>query len=406
MFPRSLRLTHIHGVEVRLSWSLPLFAVLVLWVFGARFVPTHGLGAAMAMSIGGTLLLLASILAHELGHALEARHRDLEVVGITLSMLGGATEMHARNQTARDELAVAAIGPYVSLACAALFGLTATLVGDLLPASVAGPMAEVAGLLGWINVALALLNIVPGAPLDGGRILRAALWWVLGDRLRGLVVAGRVGQALWAGLVGLAVWILLRSPDVRLTWFTAALMASVGIVLFDAARREIATARLEVLFDEVTVGALLEGVPSSLPADGALDLVAPAPGVDVPGSRLAIVTGPGGAPIGLLDLHAARSLHASDRSARTVGELAQPLEDLPTIDADDDLHTLIDRFQGEASIVLVERDARAIAAVTEREVAGALGRIRSNGRAVHPWDDRDASRAGDTRGASRTAAGS
>src|SRR5699024_10473211 len=126
----------------------------------------------------------------------EARHRGIRVHAITLLLFGGVTEMHAHGQRPNDEFAIAAAGPYASLVCAATFGLLATFAHDLLPDAAADPIAEVAGLLGWWTLLLALFNLVPGAPLDGGRVLRAILWWLLGERMRALRITVRAGQLL------------------------------------------------------------------------------------------------------------------------------------------------------------------------------------------------------------------
>jgi hypothetical protein len=124
----------------------------------------HPTGIAVAMAIAGAVLFFASILAHELAHAFEALHRGLEVHGITLFLFGGVTEMDARSESPRDEFVIAAVGPYVSLLCGAAFGLLATYATWLFPAGLAQPVADVAGLLGWLNVLLAVFNLVPGAP--------------------------------------------------------------------------------------------------------------------------------------------------------------------------------------------------------------------------------------------------
>jgi Zn-dependent protease len=352
---------------------------VVLWAFTARFAPTYGLPVALTMAGSGMLLFFGSILAHELGHALEARHRDLEVVGITLSMFGGVTEMHAEHQSARDELAVAAVGPYLSVLCAAVFGLVATFASDLLPEASAAPVADVAGLLGWINVALAIFNLIPASPLDGGRVLRAVLWATLRDRQRAVVGAARFGQLLWLAVMALAVVGYVRQPQLR---FTVMLAGIVALFLFDAARREVAASRLDALYSGRTVGQLLGPLPPAIDVDHGLELL---PGPDTggaPGSQLALVRR-GDELAGLLDLSQVEAMHGTDRSLRSAGDLARPLDQLPLVDVDDDLHALVDRFQGEANVVLVNDDGRTVAAVTEREAARAIGRLR-DGRGDEP----------------------
>jgi Zn-dependent protease len=331
MFPRALRLVRIAGVDIRLDPSLLLFAALIVWTFTGRFQPAHGLTVAVTMALVGTVCFLASILAHELAHALEARHRGMHVEGVTLFLFGGVTEMHAHGQTARDELAVAAVGPYVSLLCAAVLGLLATFASDLLPAAVAAPVATVAGLLGWLNLALAVFNLVPGAPLDGGRVLRAVLWLLLHDRMLALRVSVRAGQTLAIILVVAGGWLLVRVPGSALS---ALLTAAIGVFLYVAARKELQHAILDELLTEHTVGQLFAHLDVPAPARTGAD------GLDR-------------APVG---------------SAT------------PAVEVTDDLHALIDQFQDEQPSVHVVRDGLVLGTIDRAAAANALADLRDTAR--------------------------
>lgn len=345
MFPRALRLIRVLGVDVRLDPSLLLFAVLIVWTFTSRFAVRVGFGVALLMATIGMLAFFGSILAHELAHALEARHRGMHVEGVTLFLFGGVTEMHAHGQTARDELAVAAVGPYVSLLCAAVFGLVATFASDLLPTAVAGPIAEVAGLLGWLNLALAVFNLIPGAPLDGGRVLRAVLWLMLRDRMRALRVSVRAGQTLALALAGLGIWLVLQTPEALVA---AGMSLVVGVFLFVAARRELQHAELDELLTDHTVGQLLVRMPPPAPL-------------------------PGAAP------------SAAEEPSRSTGAVAvSPATGLPHVDVDDDLHVLIDRFQGDHDQVELRHDGRPLGLLAQRDAAHAIGELRAAARSRRP----------------------
>jgi Zn-dependent protease len=356
MFPRALRLVRIAGVDVRLDPSLLLFAALIVWTFTGRFQPTYGLTVAVTMAVVGTVCFLASVLAHELAHALEARHRGMRVEGVTLFLFGGVTEMHAHGQTARDELAVAAVGPYVSLVCAAVLGLLATFASDLLPATLAGPVATVAGLLGWLNLALALFNLIPGAPLDGGRVLRAVLWLVLHDRMLALRVSVRAGQALALVLVVAGGWLLVRVPGAALS---ALLTAAIGVFLYVAARKELQHALLDELLTEHTVGQLLARLELPAPARAAAD---PARGE----------------PVGLAAAGAAaeRTPPALPGSVAAGGQRTAP----PTVEVTDDLHALIDGFQDDQPEVRVVRDGEVLGTIDRATAAQALADLRDAAR--------------------------
>jgi len=350
---------------------------LVAWAFTSLFRSDHELPVALTMAAVGSLLVLLTTLAHELGHALEARYRGMEVEAITLLLFGGVTEMHADGQTARDELAVAAVGPWVSLVCAAVFGLLATMAGDLLPTTVAGPVAQVAGVLGWWNLLLAVFNLVPGAPLDGGRVLRALLWMLLGDRLRALRISVRAGQLMGVVLIVLGIATLVRGGP-RASLVVAAFALS-GVFLIRAAATELTQAELGAALEGRRVVDLLAAPPAPLDADQRLD------GLDrqqvAEGGDLHAVRRDGEL-LGVVER--ARLLDDDDHGGSVdalLGEVTEPLDEVPGVELTDDIHTLIDAFQGDHHVVRIVRDGRTIGALTEREVARAIARLRRGGTA-------------------------
>lgn len=203
MFPRALRVASIGGVDLRVdpSWAL-VMVVLVVGYRSTFAIAGRSAAATVGLAVVTAVLFGLSVLVHELAHALEADHRGADVLGITLFALGGATAMRGIDRRARDEFAIAAIGPWSNIVLAALAGLVATGADRL----ELGAIAEVAGVIGWLNLGLALFNLVPGAPLDGGRVLRAGVWAVTGDRHRATLVAAWAGVTLSLGLFGLALW--------------------------------------------------------------------------------------------------------------------------------------------------------------------------------------------------------
>lgn len=381
MFSRAVRLTHVRGVEVRLDVSLAPFAALVAWFFAARFRETHSLTTAIVLAAVGCLLFIASILAHELAHALEAKHRGLEVPRITLFLFGGVTEIHATSETPRDEFVVAAVGPWISLVCGAMFGLIGTFAAWWLPASVALPVADLAGLLAWVNVVLAVFNLVPGAPLDGGRVLRAGLWWLLKDRRRALRIAARAGQTLAIGLMLLGV----RAVQVAGTdgLFGAVMWLAVGFFLWSAARTEVRQSDVDALLDGRQARDLVGDLPPLLEPDQPLDLLDPE--VVAPGRALlpvadgqdpAVADGHLGGVVSVRELAA---LDPTDRSLRVARDLLQHVDHLPRVGLDDDVRDLISAFGGKTHAVRVHDGVRDVGIVTEREVARALTALRRNG---------------------------
>jgi Lon-like protease len=205
MFRRAVRVATIGGVDVRLDPSLVLIVALLVWMLDARLALRFPGGpfelTSLALALLGSLLLLGSVLAHELAHALTAQRRGIRVGSITLFALGGATELDGHGRTPRDELAVAIVGPWVSIVLAGAFGLVAASTESLPPGDLGAALGLLSGLLGWLNLGLAAFNLLPAAPLDGGRVLHALLWRGLRDRSRATAVTGALGAVLGVGLV-------------------------------------------------------------------------------------------------------------------------------------------------------------------------------------------------------------
>lgn len=218
---RGAPIGRIAGVPVRVerSWTL------VLAVSGAAMflrVSWEGTPTAAAAAIGvvGAVLLLASVLAHEVGHALTARRVGVTVRGVSLFLFGGYTEMLDEPEDASADLKVALGGPVASLGVAGVLGLVRWPLVEALPGA-----ADVLGLLVVINLGAVGFNLLPGLPLDGGRILRAMYWRATGDRAAGGRVAATAGQLLAATLVagGIGASLVWRSPlplvAVAVGWF-------------------------------------------------------------------------------------------------------------------------------------------------------------------------------------------
>jgi Zn-dependent protease len=215
------------GVLVRADLSCVLGAALAAWTFASGFLPEinpgHTSTAYWTAGGIGALLVIASLGIHELGHAMAARRTGLAVGRITFSFVGGTSEIVGTIRQGRDEFLIAAAGP-----CASLVTALAAALAHVVIVEAAGPglAATVAALVAVANLAIALLNGLPGLPLDGGRMLRGAVWavsgrpdagtfvvtWLgrrLGDAM--IVVAilgsafGFLGIALWAALLGLVL---------------------------------------------------------------------------------------------------------------------------------------------------------------------------------------------------------
>jgi Zn-dependent protease/predicted transcriptional regulator len=176
MFGKRVRLFELLGFEVRIDWSWIIIAILIAWSLSTGFFPFRFEGLSTRtywlMGIIGAIGLFLSIIAHELCHSLIARMYGMPMKGITLFIFGGLAEMSDEPPSARAEFAMAGVGPLSSILIACIFYVIFTLGKGVFPQ----PINGVIGYLALINAILAGFNLVPAFPLDGGRMLRAALW--------------------------------------------------------------------------------------------------------------------------------------------------------------------------------------------------------------------------------------
>ena len=203
---QDVRLGRVAGIRVGADWTVALILALIAWLLGGSVlpgaVPHQPAAVYWVLACAAAVLFLASLLGHELSHALVARRNGLAVRAITLWMLGGITELEGEPPDAAADLRIAVAGPAVSAASAGVF------LGAAMAVKYASGPAVVTAALVWLalmNGLLAVFNMLPGAPLDGGRVLRAVLWRHYRDRRRGEVAAARAGQFLGAGIIGLGV---------------------------------------------------------------------------------------------------------------------------------------------------------------------------------------------------------
>jgi Zn-dependent protease/CBS domain-containing protein len=217
----NIRVGSLFGIPFYINPSWFLVLGLVTVTYGqdlARFPQLSG-GLPWLLGLVTALLLFASVLAHELGHSLVAIAQGIEVKSITLFLFGGLASLEKESNTPRQAFAVAIAGPMVSL----LLFVLLTFLGSQLPLPVPGQ--AIVGLFGLINLALALFNLIPGLPLDGGNVLKSLVWQITGNQNKGILVASRVGQGFgWLAIAIGSLGILNILPigsfwTVLIGWF-------------------------------------------------------------------------------------------------------------------------------------------------------------------------------------------
>jgi Zn-dependent protease/CBS domain-containing protein len=267
----SIQLARVFGIRVGVSpsWFFVLF--LMIYSLSGYFddVLSGSRNTAYVVAVAGAVLFFASIVLHELGHALVARRNGIGISGIDLWFFGGIAKMEREADSPGEEFRVAAAGPAVTLLIAALsFGGAALLAKthdffDVATLSnvTATPTLALLGWLFLINAVLFAFNLIPAFPLDGGRIARAIAWKITGDHNRATKLSGRVGQAFAYGITGLGIFLAFNGDAVDGIWF-----ALMGMFLGQAARGAVVSSQVSERIEGVTVADLMDTDPFTLSA--------------------------------------------------------------------------------------------------------------------------------------------
>jgi Zn-dependent protease len=206
-----IRFCRLFGFQVRLDLSWFVVFFLVLWTFAQsefpRLIPGFTSTEYILMALAGALLFFGSVLFHELAHAAVARARGVPVEGITLFVFGGMARIRSEVENPKDEFVITVVGPLTSAALGALFFAIARVGGALgAPTAIIG----VANYLAFLNFILAVFNLIPGFPLDGGRLFRSVVWHVTKDVRKATRWASYSGRAFGWLMVGLGVLYMFR----------------------------------------------------------------------------------------------------------------------------------------------------------------------------------------------------
>ncbi|CAN5674315.1 site-2 protease family protein [soil metagenome] len=366
----SIPLGRIAGIRIGFNWSvLVVVAIFTFSLAEGRFpndFPGLGPGAYWAAGAVGAALFFVSLLAHEMGHALVARREGVGVVGIDLWLLGGVAKLEGEARTAGAELRIAAVGPLTSLATGAAF-LALNLLVELF--GVHGLAGSVFAWLAVINVVLAVFNIMPAAPLDGGRVLSALLWMRSGERTRATVTAAQVGRGFGYLLIGYGAYeLFIRGSDAGL-W-----TALVGWYIVGAATAELRSAPVIGALAGVTVGQAMLPDPPLAPDWMTLEAFA----AQMPtGAHQAFpVQAFDGSISGLLTLAQLRAVPADTRAQLRVSELAFPIDRVVTAGTGDELLATARRLacQPTEHAIVQADDWRVVGIVGPAEIDAAARR--------------------------------
>ncbi len=341
----SLQLGRVAGIRIGVNWSWLVVFGLITWTLADTVFPDQNPGLAdrsyVAMALAAALLFFCSLLLHELGHALVARREGMTIEGVTLWLFGGVAQFRGRFPSAGAEFRIAVAGPLVSLVIGVVLAFA--------PLALALP-DEVDGVcvwLGYINLTLLVFNLLPALPLDGGRILRSALWRFRGDFGAATRLATGVGGVIGAAIVlgGLAL-LAFRNA------FSGLWLAFVGWFVLQAASAERRTSAVQQALSGVHVRDLMLRDPVSVGPQLTLGRfwrdVAPL----APHAAYPVVDD--GAAVGLLAFRDAAEVPRADWEETTVSECMIPRERVPVLREDEELVDALAGFEdGQATSALV-----------------------------------------------------
>ncbi len=229
-----VKLGRIAGISIGLHYSWFIIALLIALSLAQHFrdvTPQWSSTVVWAAAVVTSVLFFAALLLHELAHSLLAKARGLRVRAITLFALGGVSQIESEASDAKSEFWIAIAGPITSVVIGLVVLGTARLAGWAPGAEPAIPVIAVLVWLGYINIMLAAFNMIPGYPLDGGRVLRAVIWWIIGDADRSTRLSAQAGQAVAFMLILLGLFRFFVGANFGGLW-----LAFIGWFLLDAAR--------------------------------------------------------------------------------------------------------------------------------------------------------------------------
>jgi Zn-dependent protease len=351
MFGRGFKIATIRGVPVNVdsSWIwIAVLAVYTLWSrFDARF-PELSIGGALAFGALCAFLFFGSVFLHEGAHAVTARLAGIEVQGITLVFFGGFTAARSESRGPWPAFWIAGLGPATSLALGGTFFLLANVAERT-------PITEAFAIVAAVNLFMAAFNVLPGLPLDGGRMLQSVVWGVTSDQAKGTRVAARAGMVVGVGVFAWAIWEVVQQDLVYAVW-----LGLIGMFIFQGARASEQRIGLGRRLAAGTVADAMDPPPAAVPADLSLSQTLDRFLRGHEGEAFPVVEN--GRVIGMISFDSARELGGRD-PLRPARDALIPLEQVLVARPEERLDQVSERLGAEGA-ALVLHDGALVGAIT------------------------------------------
>lgn len=350
MTNNTVRLGRILGVEIKLDYSWFIVLVLVTWSLAGQLFPDSYPGwsqtAYWVVGLLTSLLFFGSVVAHELAHSLVSQRYGVPVTDITLFIFGGAAHISDEPKTARGELAMALVGPATSLLLSGVFGVL-----WFLSRGTGSYQYAISSWLAGINLSLAVFNLIPGFPLDGGRVFRAIVWAISGNLRLATRIATSLGRLVAFGFIMAGVGQIFAG-----NWANGLWIAFIGWFLENASANTYRRQALRDMLAGHTVREVMTQECAHIPAD--LTVQALVDGVLLASGRRCFPVEEGGRVQGLVTVHRIRSVPREQWPYTRVDKVMIPRGELKTVRPDDALSDVLERMTGEDvnQLVVVEGD--------------------------------------------------
>lgn len=353
------RVARIGGIDVYVNWSWLLAFFFITWSLSSYYAHTFkswGGGTALLVGAISALLLFVTVLIHELAHSFTARANNLPVHTITLFIFGGVSNLTQEPQTPRVELLVAIAGPLASLVLAGLF--------YLLHAASSGGPSEISAVLGYlasVNLILAIFNLIPGFPLDGGRVLRALVWMGTGNLSRATRIASTIGNGIgYLFILGGLLEAFVLGSTLSGIW-----LAFVGWFLHNAATSSYQGAVVNSVLAGVTVRSLMDDLPPSIEPDTPIEALVYRHLLTA-NQRAVLIRAEDGPIQGLVTMSDVRHVDSREWPLTPVQRIMTPAARLQTVGPEDSL--------GQALQIMAQQDYNQLPVVEGEQLIGMLNR--------------------------------
>lgn len=336
----SIKLGRVLGIPITINYSWVVVFLLFTYLLGTQFGQTYPQWSFLqqwSVAAVTTVLFFLSVLAHELSHSVVAVRMGIPVRGITLFIFGGVSQLSHEARRPLTEFLVAVVGPLSSVALGLLFLGLVRLWGET-----SDSLAAILSNLLYINFSLAAFNMLPGFPLDGGRVLRSAVWGITGSYWRGTQVAARAGQVVGGLMVAGGVAWLLLGPGAR---FQGLWMALIGSFLFSAATSSYRQERVREEFKSHRVADAMRTDWQALP--GEMSLSSPQVAQALSGREDFLAVLGDGRVQGIVTRRAMSRIPQRDWGGTALSQVMAPLSALPRIDPEEPVFNALERLEAE-----------------------------------------------------------